>query len=78
MSSVPLTLQQLATKSAVIESLGCPEVMAKRLKSMGVFVGQQIEVSRRGNPLIVKAAGSRIAISADLAQQITVTESANG
>lgn len=47
---------------------------ACRLKSLGVFEGQTIEVSRRGNPLIVKAAGSRVAIAADLAEGILVRD----
>jgi Fe2+ transport system protein FeoA len=42
------------------------------LKALGLFEGQQVQLSRRGNPLILKAAGSRIAVAGEIAQQIFV------
>ena len=75
-SSCLCSLDALQSGFAVVESLDCVESTANRLRSLGIFAGQQIEVSRRGNPLIVKAAGSRIAVSQDIAKHILVRESA--
>jgi len=43
-----------------------------RLKSMGVCVGRRLMLIRPGDPMIVKVLGSRIGISARLAQQVMV------
>lgn len=66
------TLDKLSGVSAVIEKLGVAESSAGRLKSLGIFEGQTIEIAREGNPLIVKAAGSRVAIAQALAKDIFV------
>lgn len=58
----------------IVEKLDLEPTSANRLKAMGVFEGQQIELTRQGNPLIVKAAGSRVAIAADLAKRILVRD----
>ena len=75
-SSCLYSLDVLQSGFAIVDSLDCVESTANRLRSLGIYVGQQIEVARRGNPLIVKAAGSRIAVSQDIAKQILVRESA--
>jgi len=43
-----------------------------RLKSMGVCVGRRLMLVRAGDPMIVKVLGSRIGISARLANQVMV------
>lgn len=43
-----------------------------RLKSMGVCVGRRLMLIRSGDPMIVKVLGSRIGISARLANQVMV------
>lgn len=43
-----------------------------RLKSMGVCVGRRLMLVRAGDPMIVKVLGSRIGISARLADQVMV------
>jgi len=68
------SLDQLRTNTAIVNALDLSDSSAQRLKSLGVFEGQRIEVARRGNPLIVKAAGSRIAIASELAKNILVQE----
>ena len=68
------SLDQLRTNIAIVNALDLSDSSAQRLKSLGVFEGQRIEVARRGNPLIVKAAGSRIAIASELAKNILVQE----
>jgi Fe2+ transport system protein FeoA len=44
----------------------------ERLKSMGVCVGRRLMLIRAGDPMIVRVLGSRIGISARLAQQVMV------
>ena len=44
----------------------------ERLKSMGVCVGRRLMLIRTGDPMIVKVLGSRIGISARLADQVMV------
>ncbi len=41
-----------------------------RLKSMGVCAGRKVEVVLRGDPLILRVFGTRIGLSARLAEQI--------
>jgi hypothetical protein len=40
------------------------------LKSLGLFEGQQVQLARVGNPLIVKAAGGKIAVAGEIAKGI--------
>lgn len=72
MATFSLGSRDLAT--LIVEKLNLDLAPANRLKSLGVFEGQQIELTRKGNPLIVKAAGSRVAIAADLAKFILVRD----
>jgi Fe2+ transport system protein FeoA len=44
----------------------------ERLKAMGVCLGRTIEVVKTGDPLILKVFGSRIGLSARLAQHVQV------
>lgn len=67
-------LNSYVKDDAIVEKLEFADATVNRLKSLGVFEGQRITVARRGNPLIIKAAGSRIAIAAGLAQHIWVRE----
>src|SRR6056297_2080318 len=50
-------LNDFVGKSGRITRLEVPELMGIRLKAMGLFEGQYLELSRLGNPMIVKAAG---------------------
>ncbi len=68
------SLDQLRQTVAVIEKLDLPLETGNRLKSLGVFEGQRIELARQGNPLIIKAAGSRVAIAQTLAKCILVRD----
>lgn len=49
----------------------------KRLKTMGICLGRTLEVLKSGDPLIVKVYGTRIGLSARLADDIWV-EGCNG
>lgn len=61
--------------SAEIVRLDLPEAETLRLKSLGIFAGQSIELRKAGNPLILTAAGGRVAIAAEVARQIVVQSS---
>ncbi|WP_315857275.1 FeoA family protein [Rhodopirellula halodulae] len=67
-----LALDRCESACAEIIRLDLPENCAARLKALGLFEGQCVQLSRRGNPLILKAAGSRIAVAGEIAQQIIV------
>ena len=60
----------------VVTQLDLGDIEATRLKSMGIFAGQTVELTKRGNPIIVKVAGGRIAISQAIAQKIFVRDAA--
>jgi len=45
---------------------------AAQLMAMGVCAGRKIEVVKRGDPLILRVLGSRIGVSARLAQRVIV------
>lgn len=43
-----------------------------RLQSMGVCIGRRIEVIKTGDPLILRVFGSRIGLSARMAEHVQV------
>lgn len=68
----PISLRTFAGQDCQIVSIQVPEGSAVRLKALGIFEGQHVALAKRGNPLIVKAAGGRVAIAAELAEHILV------
>jgi len=70
--SVTTTLSESASDRCQIVSVNLQGVSAHRLKALGIFEGQEVRLAKRGNPLIVKAAGGKIAIAVDIANQIVV------
>jgi Fe2+ transport system protein FeoA len=62
-------LDELPSRTcAVIRRIETNGEEVQRLKSLGLCVGRQIEVVKTGDPLIVKIFGSRIGLSASLAE----------
>lgn len=57
---------------ATVTSIELDGFEAARVKAMGLYEGQTVEVSKAGNPVIVKAAGSRMALASEIASQIMV------
>ncbi|HUZ06684.1 MAG TPA: FeoA family protein [Candidatus Paceibacterota bacterium] len=55
---------------AVVRLIETDGEEVRRLKSLGLCVGRQIEVVKAGDPLIVKIFGSRIGLSASLAERV--------
>lgn len=56
----------------LVAAVRAGEEEIERLKSMGVCVGRRLMLVRAGDPMIVKVLGSRIGISARLADQVMV------
>ena len=50
--------------------LTAPDDEVVRLKAMGVCVGRRIEVIQQGDPLIIRAFGSRIGVSIRVAKHV--------
>ena len=50
-----------------------PDSDLERLMAMGVCGGRTIELVQRGDPLILKVYGTRVGVSARLADHILVT-----
>jgi Fe2+ transport system protein FeoA len=64
-------LNQLPPRTcAVVRRIEIDSDEAVRLKSLGLCVGRQIEVVKSGDPLIIKIFGSRIGLSASLADGV--------
>lgn len=64
------TLDLFRGRDGEIARLNLPEACANRLKSLGLFEGQRVELARAGNPMILKAAGGRIAVATEIAKGI--------
>ena len=56
----------------IVSSVSAGESEVDRLKAMGVCVGRKLMMVRAGDPMIVKVFGSRIGISARLANNVMV------
>jgi len=57
---------------AVVRSVETDDEDTLRLKTLGVCVGRRLELVRVGDPLILKIFGSRLGLSAELAQRVQV------
>lgn len=56
----------------VVVDVQADEVDAARLKALGVCQGRRIQLVKSGDPLILRVLGSRVGVSARLAEGITV------
>lgn len=65
-----ISLEHFIGTSGEIARLDLPDASAIRLKSLGLFAGQHVELSRGSNPLIVKAAGGKVAVAGEIARGI--------
>ena len=57
----------------VVQRIEAADDAMQRLMAMGLCAGREIEVVRRGNPLILRILGARIGVSSRLARHIIVT-----
>ena len=67
-----LRLSRFRGRDAQVMRFDLPENETHRLKCLGVFEGQTIRLQKPGNPMILMAAGSRVAIADDIASRIIV------
>ncbi len=68
-----LPLHQLAPRQcAVVVAVEGQSDDADRLKAMGLCVGRKVELVKGGDPLIIRVLGSRLGLSARLAQRVRV------
>lgn len=65
----PIRLDLLPPRAcATVERIDASNDDIDRLKSMGVCVGRKVELIQPGDPMILRVFGSRIGVSARLAQ----------
>ena len=62
---------------AVIARVDEDHEHADRLKALGLCVGRKLQVVKAGDPLIVRVLGSRLGLSARLAERVFVTTCSN-
>jgi Fe2+ transport system protein FeoA len=69
----PIVLPQLPPGACgIVCQIQSDDDDVTRLKSMGVCLGRKVELVKGGDPLIVRVLGSRIGLSARLAQRVSV------
>jgi Fe2+ transport system protein FeoA len=72
-------LNQLRTREcAVVQQVDAPCDDMERLMAMGVCAGRTVELIQTGDPLILKVYGTRVGVSARLAERIIVRHCQNG
>ena len=72
MISTTCNLSEYDGRHALVHRLNLPELESVRLKSLGIFEGQEITIQRTGSAVIILAAGGRIAVSDEIAKKIIV------
>lgn len=71
--SVLVRLHELQPKvCAVIRRIEAEDDSMDRLKALGICIGRRVELVKSGDPLIVRVFGSRLGISARLANRVLV------
>ncbi len=55
-----------------VSRIELPDILAIRVKAMGICVGRPLHVVRDGDPLIIGVSGTHVGISRDLADSIFV------
>ena len=69
----PIRLDALSLhECGIVLDVHAPDDELERLMSMGVCEGRTVELIMRGDPLILKVYGSRVGVSARLAERVTV------
>jgi Fe2+ transport system protein FeoA len=57
---------------AIVRRIEVEDDSMDRLKALGICIGRQVELVKRGDPLIVRVYGSRLGISSRLANRVLV------
>ena len=69
-----ISLEQAAEGIHTCISVSGADDATVRLKRLGICTGQEIAVLAAGDPMIVRVAGARIAVSRHLAASVIVTQ----
>lgn len=73
LSAIELTLSELPLKTlGRITGIGPCEMLADRLKSLGLCEGRTVRLIKHGEPCIVSVYGSQLGLARDVANQIRV------
>jgi Fe2+ transport system protein FeoA len=62
----------LEGQCGIVTALEAGEAEVERLKALGVCLGRKVMLVQAGDPLILKVLGSRIGVSARLAERVRV------
>jgi len=62
---------------ALVRRIETEDDNMERLKALGICIGRQVELVKRGDPLIVRVYGSRLGISSRLANRVLVEPCTN-
>ena len=63
---------------AVVRRIETEDDSMERLQALGICIGRQVELVKLGDPLIVRVYGSRLGISARLANRVLVEPCTSG
>jgi len=78
-SEILVRLDELQPKvCAVVRRIEAEDDSMDRLKALGICIGRQVELVKRGDPLIVRVFGSRLGISSRLANRVLVEPCTGG
>jgi Fe2+ transport system protein FeoA len=55
---------------ATVRAIETDDADARRLKTLGLCAGRQVEVIQAGDPMIVRVFGSRLGLAARLAERV--------
>ncbi len=79
LSNLLIPLGELPPKvCAVVRRIEAEDDNTERLKALGICIGREVELVRRGDPLIVRVYGSRLGISERLANRVLVEPCTGG
>jgi len=79
MADLLVSLDRLQPKvCAIVRRIEAEDDSMDRLKALGICLGRQVELVKRGDPLIVRVFGSRLGISARLAERVLVEPCTGG
>jgi Fe2+ transport system protein FeoA len=63
---------------AIVRRIEAEDDSMDQLKALGICIGRQVELVKRGDPLIVRVYGSRLGISSRLANRVLVEPCTGG
>ena len=66
-------INSIGSGSATVTEINLEGFEAARLKAMGIYEGQTVQLAQHGNPVIVKAAGGKMALADEIANRILVS-----